>query len=123
MTIAYWCVLIMILLPYIFTILAKTGPRYSNSTPREYLANLTGWRKRANYAQLNTFEATPAFGLAVIIAHLAHASQTSLDKLAIAFVIARILYGVCYISNKAALRSLCWIVGLGCVIGLFCIAA
>lgn len=123
MTIAYWCVFAMIIFPYIFTILAKTGPHFNNHNPRDYLQNLTGWRKRAHSTQLNSFEATPAFGIAVIIAHLAHANQPTLDKLAIAFVIARVLYAICYLSDAATLRSLFWAVGLGCVIGLFYISA
>lgn len=123
MTVAYWCVLAMIIFPYIFTIMAKAGSKYDNHDPRAALQKMTGWRKRANYIQLNSFEATPAFGIAVIIAHLAHANQLTLDKLAITFVIARVFYAICYLTDKATLRSLVWFVGYACVISLFCIAA
>lgn len=122
MTTAYWCVLIMILFPYVFTVLAKTGRGFDNHDPRAYLANLNGWRKRANYVQANSFEALPAFGLAVIIAHLAHASQETLNILAIIFVAARVIYAICYLTDKATLRSLFWFIGLGCVIGMFWIS-
>lgn len=122
MTTAYWCVLAMIVFPYFFTILAKTGRHFDNHDPRRYLEKITGWRRRALYVQLNSFESTPAFGIAVIIAHLAHASQPMLDKLAIVFVISRIIYAICYLTDKALLRSLFWAVGMGCVIGLFYIA-
>ena len=75
MTLAYWCVLVAILLPYLCTATAKFtggdyGPR-ANSDPRAFLAGLEGWRKRASNAQLNGFEVTPAFAAAVIIAHQA----------------------------------------------------
>ena len=123
MTTAYWCVFIIILFPYLFTTLAKTGRHFSNSDPRTYLDKLTGWRKRAHYVQLNSFEALPAFGLAVIIAQLAHAPQGTLDKLAMVFVIARIFYGICYLADKALFRTLFWGVGLACVIGMFYISA
>jgi uncharacterized MAPEG superfamily protein len=122
MTIAYWCVLAMILFPYIFTIIAKTGPGFNNREPRLYLQQIIGWRRRANNIQLNCFESTPAFSVAVIIAHLAHAHQSSINTLAIAFVAARIIYAICYLSDQASLRSLFWAVGMGCVVGLFCIA-
>ncbi|CAN5236588.1 MAPEG family protein [soil metagenome] len=123
MTIAYWCVLGMIIFPYIFAFLTKTGPNYNNNDPRAYLEKLSGWRRRAYNIELNSFEITPAFGLAVIIAHLAHAPQLTLDKLAIAFVITRIIYALCYIFDKASLRTLFWTLGIGCIIGLFYISA
>ncbi len=119
MTIAYSCVLIMILFPYIFTFLAKTSSHYNNHDPRHYLEKTTGWRRRANYIQLNSFESTPAFGIAVIIAHLTHASQPLIDTFAIVFVITRIVYAICYLADKAKLRSLFWVVGFACIIGLF----
>lgn len=121
MTTAYWCVLAMIAFPYLFTILAKTGPGFSNYDPRGYLERVTGWRRRAHHVQQNSFEALSVFGFAVIIAHLAHAPQMTLDKLALTFVVARILYGICYLTNKAALRTLFWAVGMACVIAMFCI--
>lgn len=121
MTIAYWCVLVMIVFPYFFAMLAKSGPNFNNHDPRLYLQNITGWRKRADYIQKNTFETTPAFGIAVIISHLIHAHQQSIDTLAIAYVISRIFYALCYLSDKASLRSLFWTVGMICIIGLFCI--
>jgi uncharacterized MAPEG superfamily protein len=122
MTIAYTCVLLIILFPYVFTFMAKAGTRYNNHDPRNCLEGLTGWRRRANYVQLNSFEAMPAFGVAVIISQLAHASQHSINILAVVFVIARICYGICYLTDKATMRSLFWFVGLGCVVGLFGIA-
>ena len=122
MTIAYWCVLIMIVFPYVFTILAKSGGHFNNHDPRRYLEKSTGWRRRAHYVQQNSFESTPAFGIAVIISHLAHASQPMLDKLAIVFVISRIIYAICYLGDKALLRSLSWAIGMGCLIGLFYVA-
>jgi uncharacterized MAPEG superfamily protein len=122
MTIAYWCVLVTILFPYIFAFIAKMDPHYNNHTPREYLQTLTGWRKRAHNVQLNCFETGPAFGITVIIAHLLQAPQVSLDKLAIAFVIARIIYAICYLTDKASLRTLFWTIGMGCMLGIFYLA-
>lgn len=126
MTLAYWCVLAAILLPYIWTGVAKaTGgfrPR-DNHNPREYLEKLEGPAKRAHWAQLNTFESIPGFMAAVIIAHLAGAPQGQIDTLAVAYIGLRLLYGVLYITNKAALRTLVWGAALACVVGLFIVAA
>ena len=122
MTIAYWCVLIMILFPYLFTLLAKSGTGFNNSNPREYLEKVEGWRKRAHWVQVNNFETFPAFAAAVIIAHLLQADQTMVNRLAIGFVIARTLHAIYYLANKASLRTLFWFLGLGCVLALFFIS-
>lgn len=120
MTTGYWCVLAAALLPYVFTLLAKTGGRrYNNYSPREFLEKQEGYRKRAHWAQLNGFEAFPPFAAAVIIAHLSGAAQSTIDMLAIAFIVLRIIYGALYLANLAPLRSLAWMAGLGVVIALF----
>ena len=94
MTIAYWCVLAALFLPYLSTAIAKFqggfGPK-QNHNPREFLENLEGSRKRAHWAQQNGFEVTPAFAAAVIIAHLAQTTpQGTLDGIALAFVLSRV---------------------------------
>ena len=122
MTIAYWCVLTAIILPYLFTVLAKSGKGFNNATPREYLASLKGWRQRANWAQANSFEALPGFIAGVIISQQLGAPQLAIDTLAIVFIVMRLLYGVCYIADKASLRSLCWAIALGCVVALFIVS-
>lgn len=122
MTIAYGCVLFIIVFPYLFTVLAKVGPHFNNHAPREYLEQLKSWRKRAHWVQLNSFEIAPAFAAGVIIAHQLHAIQARIDTLAIAFVISRIIYGACYLADKAIFRTVVWMFGFGCVIGLFVIA-
>lgn len=124
MTIGYWSVLVAALLPYVFTLLAKAGGRrYNNYSPREFLEKQEGYRKRAHWTQLNSFEAFPPFAAAVIIAHLNSVAQGTIDMLAIAFVVCRVLYGVMYLANQPSLRSLVWMAGLGCVVALFVSAA
>lgn len=125
MTLAYWCVLVAALMPYVFTGLAKagTGKRYDNNKPREFLEGVSGYHKRAHWAQLNSFEAFPAFAAAIIIAHQVAVPQHSIDEYAMAFIGARALYGFCYLRDWARLRSLFWLVGLACVVGLFISAA
>ena len=127
MTLAFWMVLAAALLPYASTGYAKFsdggGKTYDNSAPRSQVDSLPPRRRRAYWAQLNSFEAFPAFAAAVIIAHLAGASSTLIDVLAAAFVAARVMYTVLYISDKPTARSLVWAAGMACVIGLFVAAA
>ncbi len=127
MTLAYWMLLVAIVLPYVFTGFAKFqggfGPK-ENHNPREFLANLDGARKRAHWAQLNSFEVTPPFAAALILAHqIGAAAQGTIDALAIAFVVSRVLYGICYITDWANLRSLLWFAGMICIVALFVISA
>ncbi|MDX1298557.1 MAG: MAPEG family protein [Pseudomonas sp.] len=128
MTVAYWCVLIALFLPYVSTVTAKAvsggfSPKH-NHDPRALLDNLSGIGRRANNAQLNSFEVTPAFSTAVIIAHLAGgAEQALLDQLAMAFIVSRLLYLICYLADWAPVRSLMWFVNMGLIISLFVVAA
>lgn len=123
MTFAYWCVLAAALLPYLFTGLAKSSARFNNHTPREYLANQTGWRKRAHWAQLNGFEAFPPFAAGVIVAEQLGAAQPTVNLLAGIFIACRLLYGLFYLKDLATLRSLAWFGGISCVVALFVAAA
>jgi len=123
MTLAYWCILAAGILPYILITLAKAGaPNFDNVAPRVFVEHLQGWRKRAYWAHLNAFEAFPLFAAAVIIAHLLGTHQKLIDELALAFIAARILHGIFYIANWAALRSLIWFLGFGVVIALFVVS-
>ncbi len=129
MTLAFWCVLIGLLMPLVWTGCAKFfGPKKmpieNNSNPREYLANLEGMQKRADWAQQNAFEAFPAFAAAVIIAHVTGgAALATINTLAVIWVIARLAHGFCYLADKSSLRSLCYFVGMGSVVGCFIAAA
>ena len=120
MTIAYACVLFMGLFPYVATGIAKKGfENYDNSMPRQWLAQQTGFRARANAAQANLFESLPLFFAAVIIASINNAPQTRVDLLALGFVVARIVYLVCYIANWPTARSIVWLIGIACVVSIF----
>ena len=120
MTIAYFCVLIMGILPYVATGIAKKGwEGYDNGLPRQWLAKQTGFRARANAAQANLFESLPLFFAAVIIASISNAPQARIDILAVGFVLARIAYLICYVANWPTTRSIVWLIGIICVVSLF----
>jgi uncharacterized MAPEG superfamily protein len=119
-TTALWCVLIAGLLPFAATLTAKVGgPKFDNANPRDWLSNQSGFRRRANSAQLNSFEAFPLFAAAVIVAQVAGAPQARVDSLAIVFVAARLAYLGFYLADLATLRSLAWFVGLASTVAIF----
>jgi uncharacterized MAPEG superfamily protein len=124
MTLAYWCVLIAALLPYLLIGVAKIGVRgFDNRHPRDWYAQASGFRKRAVWAQQNSFEIFPFFAAAVIIAHLTGAEQSTIDALAIGFVASRVGYAISYLADLHLLRSLVWTAGIACCIALFVVAA
>lgn len=120
LTVAYWTVLIVALLPIGCAWLAKWGslsrPRreggYDNHLPREWLARQSGWRARANAAQANCFEAMPFYIGAVIIAHQHSAFQMRLDLLCFVYVVLRLMYILFYVADMATLRSAVWALAL-----------
>jgi uncharacterized MAPEG superfamily protein len=122
---SYTAVLVAGLLPYIFAGLAKFGASepYNNNDPRAFLEKVEGKQRRANNAQLNSFEAFPLFAVGVLVAHqkmgAAPADYTTLNALALGFVLARVVYGWAYISDLASLRSLVWFGGLACACALY----
>ena len=119
MNVAHLMVLIAALLPFLTVGGAKSQPSYDNSKPRNYLATLEGWRARAHWAHQNHFEAFAPFAAAVILAEIAHASQSRIDQLAAAFVAIRVAYTAAYLANAASVRSVIWMLGLACVVWLF----
>lgn len=129
MTIAFWCVLFAVLLPYVCFGIARNrgrGPDGSrlrdNRNPRDFPNRIEGLAKRAWDAHLNAFESLPGFAAAVIIAHLAHAPQNRIDILAAIWVLARVAHVGFYLSDKSTLRSSAQFVSLVCVLGLFVVA-
>lgn len=121
MTIAYWCILVAALLPYIWTVMAKLSkPGFDNHNPRVFLDSLVGWGQRANWAQINGFETFPAFAAAVIVGSLVdNVDQNTLDALAITFVLCRFIHGILYVTDMAVLRSIVWLVSMASWVGIF----
>lgn len=129
MTIAYWCVLIAILLPYICFGIARNRGRgvdgkrlRDNRNPRDFPSRINGMAKRAWDAQLNSFESLPGFAAAIIIAHLANAPQIYIDGLALAWVVLRVAYVAFYLTDRSTLRSSTQFISLACVLALFIVA-
>jgi uncharacterized MAPEG superfamily protein len=127
MTISHACILLACLLPIACAGIAKSRgfgkPRreggYDNHNPRAWLEQLQGFQARANAAQYNSFEALPVFIAGVLIAEHSGAAQATVDALAVAFILCRLGYIGAYVTDKANLRSLLWMVGLACCVALF----
>ena len=114
-----YLILIACLLPYAFTIIAKVTGGFKirdNQNPREFLAKTTGLAARANAVQQNAFESLPLFIASVLIAEYMVVPQIAIMKLGIAYIVLRIIYGICYLLNLATLRSIIWFLSMACPI-------
>ncbi|WP_346838755.1 MAPEG family protein [Microbulbifer sp. SAOS-129_SWC] len=125
MAIAFWCLLLAVLMPPVLGAIAKaTGQgRYNNLAPREYLEKQRGLSQRADWAQRNSFEALPAFLAGVFAAIAAGVPELWLSGLSVAFVLARLFYSVCYLRDWGSARSLFWFAGFFSCLGLLIMAA
>lgn len=124
MPIAYWCLLIAGILPVATVAIAKWGARdFDNKEPRRWLEKQTGFRQRADAAHRNHFEAFPFFAVGILVAEQLAVSQSTVDALAIAYIVIRIIYTALYLIDKATLRSISWLMSYVIVIALFFIAA
>ena len=116
-------------MPYVFTSMSRFrafGPSQNHRT-RDWQAELTGWRRRAHWAQQNSFEVFPVFAAAVLtfalrVPEAAIATPIGV-ALAWAFIVLRIVFGVCYIKSWARARSIVFYISMGLVTALFVLAA
>ncbi len=129
MTIPFWCLFAAVLLPYVWFSFAapfkaaQFGKALDNHTPRLQDPALAGRAARAQGAHANSLEALAYFAPAVIVAHLTQANAGWSARLAIAFLVCRIIHGVVYLSDRPPLRTLFFALGLLASIGLFVLSA
>ena len=124
LTVADWCIVMAgVVVPFIFTIYAKASKDFDNAKPRDFMERLNGARKRAHWAVQNGYETYPLFVAAVLLAERAAANQTTIDTLAVGFVVCRFVYGLMYVLDKATMRSIVWAAAMACIVALFVISA
>lgn len=122
MPFAYWSVLIAAIMPIVIAGYAKSGSR-DNNTPRDSAGNLTGAKRRAYAAHQNAFESFPFYAAAVIGALAFGASSTTVNVLAVLYLLFRIAHALLYIADKASLRSMAYLGGFLTNIAIFILPA
>lgn len=119
MPIALWCVLIAAILPIAAVVPAKLNKDFDNANPRDPAYWSGGFRARAQGAQANGFEAFPFFAAAVIIGLGQGGDPVWIDRLAELFIGLRMIYTLCYWTDRATPRSLAWTAGFAATIAIF----
>ncbi|AUX91114.1 MULTISPECIES: MAPEG family protein [Acinetobacter] len=116
-----YLILAACLLPYVFTLIAKKSAGFrakDNQNPRAFLEKSTGLASRANAAQQNSFESLPLFIASILMAEYMVVSQSLVMTFGIAYLVFRVIYGICYLANWSTLRSIVWLLSLLCPITL-----
>lgn len=122
MTIADWCLLsavfvyLLTLAPFKWAGLAE----FDNKNPRdEAFFDKNPVRRLALGAHQNGIETFPFFAAAVLLAEFRGVAQSTVDALAVGFMIARLVYVWAYFAKASSIRSLVWIIGFALNVALF----
>jgi uncharacterized MAPEG superfamily protein len=127
MKVALICLNILIVLPITLTWITAYFRKsqlgiIDNNNPRAQYAQLQGVGERLVAAQANTWEAIIFFMSSILAVHIAGADPDYISIPCIIFVICRVLFIIAYAANQSNLRSLIFIVGVGCCFYMFYIA-
>jgi uncharacterized MAPEG superfamily protein len=126
-----WCLLIVALLPYVLSFSGgyfrmREFGSIDNKHPRLQQAAMKGIGARAMGAQQNAWEALGFFTAVVAVLFLANptaARGATAANLALVFLATRVVHPIAYLANVDILRSLVFLIGLGCGIALLWMAA
>jgi uncharacterized MAPEG superfamily protein len=116
---AYWCLFIAALMPYLVLLVAKSSRDYDNEDPRNMDGFKTPVRRRAHAAHQNSFEAFGFFAVAVLVAALRGVPPHTIDELAVLWVVLRIIYIAVYLAGRGSLRSLVWFAAIATTVAIF----
>ncbi|MEM7077696.1 MAG: MAPEG family protein [Pseudomonadota bacterium] len=129
MTIPLWCLLLGVLLPYVW---AGASVPFRNrqlggldlGQPRQQAGNLIEGGAGAWGAQMNGWEALSVYMAATLVAYVQGLDPAgSWATASIIWAAARVLHGVFYIMGQATLRVAAFVIGMLMCIWIFVMAA
>jgi uncharacterized MAPEG superfamily protein len=127
MTIALFCILLAAIMPIVCAGLAKGRDMnvsykdggYDNRNPRDWIAKQDGFKKWAQAAQENCWEALPFFAAAVIVSHMLGVVGWLPNALAVAFILLRCVYIWLYVTARQRQRSIVWVIAFAVNVAIF----
>ncbi|HEY9705085.1 MAG TPA: MAPEG family protein [Allocoleopsis sp.] len=102
---------VLIYFPYLFVAYARFQVGMDMSAPRALFDKLPDYGRRATWAHQNAFESFMIFTAAAFMAYITGVNSPLASQAAIAHVMARFFYSLCYIFNIPIGRSLMFGVG------------
>lgn len=108
--------------PFLLVGYARLQAGYDMSAPRAMFDKFPPYAQRATWAHQNAFESFTLFAPAALMAYVTGQESTLVAAVAIAYVMARLLYSVFYILDIPLLRSLMFAVGSTGIFTLFVIS-
>jgi uncharacterized MAPEG superfamily protein len=125
MTTPFWCLGIVVVLPYLIAPItgyfkAQQLGTYDNASPRAQATELGGTGARSVWAQANAWEAVAVFSIAVFVNHLKGDADPARSALyAQVFVACRLLHSAFYMADLDKLRTVVFLVSMAAAAGLF----
>ncbi|MEG3438005.1 MAPEG family protein [Pannus brasiliensis CCIBt3594] len=113
---------ISIYLPFLVVGYARARVGYDTAAPRALFEKLPDYGKRATWAHQNSFEAFMVYAAAALMAYVTGVTDNLAIACAIAFVVARVLFSLFYITNIPIARSLMFGIGTACTGTLFALS-
>ncbi len=105
---------VLVYLPYLVVAYNRVRLGYDMSAPRLMFEKFPPYAKRATWAHQNSFEALIIYAPAALMAYVTGVESMVAGYAAIAFLIVRFLYSLCYILDFALIRPLMFVLGLTC---------
>jgi uncharacterized MAPEG superfamily protein len=102
---------VSVYVPFLLVGYARLQAGYDMSAPRAMFDKFPPYAQRATWAHQNAFESLTLYAPAALMAYVTGQDSTLVAIIAIAYVIARLLYSVFYVLNIPVLRSLMFAIG------------
>lgn len=116
------CLIVAVLLPYIaripLVVAMNQAGGYDNHHPRGQQARLKGFGARALAAHQNAFESLIVFTAAILLAIATNTTAISVQLFAVIHIGARIIYHILYLFDRSTLRSVVWVIAIGCALAI-----
>lgn len=122
MTLPLWSLFIATLMVYASKIplnyFTLRQERYDNHYPRLQHLKQKGIGHRAWASHQNMIEAYPMFAAGILVATVFGNQPMIANSCAVTFLVARILFQICYLADWSTARSMSWALGFGATLVL-----